>query len=87
MVPFKGGRSLDELIPGEKVASVVRPKNAAAQPRSEDSPVVGLIAVVFGGFCALPATQLIVWWAFGKDPLRIAKMLPEALRWLAPAQF
>ena len=81
------GDILDELTPGEKVASVVRPKNAAAQPRSEDSPVVGLIAVVFGALCALPATQLIVWWAFGKDPLRIAKMLPEALRWLAPAQF
>ena len=31
-----------------------------------------------------PATLLILWWVFGKDPLHIAPMLPEAVRWLAP---
>lgn len=78
------GDILDELKPGKKVASVVRPKNAAALPRSEDSPVVGLIAVVFGGFCALPATQLILWWVLDKDPFKLASSLPEVLQWIAP---
>lgn len=78
------GDILDELTPGEKVASVVRPKNAAVLPRSEDSPVVGLIAVVFGGFCALPATQLILWWVLDKDPFKLASSLPEVLQWIAP---
>lgn len=78
------GDILDELTPGEKVASVVRPKNAAALPRSEDSPVVALIAVVFGGFCALPATQLILWWVLDKDLFKLASSLPEVLQWIAP---
>ena len=29
-------------------------------------------------------TLLILWWVCGKDPLHIAPMLPEAVRWLAP---
>jgi hypothetical protein len=43
-----------------------------------------LASVVLGGLTALPATLLILWWVFGKDPLHIAPMLPEAVRWLAP---
>ena len=46
--------------------------------------LAGLVAVVLGGLTALPATLLILWWVFGKDPLHIAPMLPEAVRWLAP---
>jgi hypothetical protein len=46
--------------------------------------LAGVIAVVLGGLTALPATLLILWWVFGKDPLHIAPMLPEAVRWLAP---
>ena len=46
--------------------------------------LAGLVAVVLGGLTALPATLLILWWVLGKDPLHIAPMLPEAVRWLAP---
>jgi uncharacterized protein YbaR (Trm112 family) len=46
--------------------------------------LAGVIAVVLGGLTALPATLLILWWVLGKDPLHIAPMLPEAVRWLAP---
>jgi DNA-directed RNA polymerase subunit RPC12/RpoP len=46
--------------------------------------LAGLASVVLGGLTALPATLLILWWVFGKDPLHIAPMLPEAVRWLAP---
>jgi len=46
--------------------------------------LAGLAAVVLGGLTALPTTLLILWWVFGKDPLHIAPMLPEHVKWLAP---
>jgi len=78
------GDILDEIIPGERVASVVRPQNAAAPSRAEANPFYGLIAVAFGGLCAIPTTQLILWWVLGKDPLRLASSLPDVLRWIVP---
>lgn len=78
------GDVLDELVPGETVASVVRPRLIQGLPQSSARPVAMLSAILLGGFLALPATQLILWRVFHKDPLGIARLLPESLRWLAP---
>jgi hypothetical protein len=79
------GDILDEFRPGEKIASVVRPRNAAALAGGNADQLAAFIAVVSGGLCALPITQLILWWIVGKDPLRIAASLPGILQWLAPS--
>lgn len=81
------GDLIEELLPYEKVASVVRPQPAVAVIQPADSAVASVLALVAGGVCALPVTQMILWWVIGKDPLGIAKTLPSSLRWLAPAEF
>ena len=65
------------------VATVSRSYRKAAGTDAGGA-LAGLASVVLGGLTALPATLLILWWVFGKDPLHIAPMLPEAMRWLAP---
>lgn len=81
------GDVLEDLLPGERIASVVRPKNAAAPARPEAEALSSMIAIVLGGACALPVTQLILWWVVGQDPLGIAPLLPEFLQWMAPQRF
>lgn len=81
--PDDVGDILDELRPGERVALVERlleSREATSMNAILASPVV----ILFGTACALLATQLILWWVFGKDPLGIAAQLPAALRWIAP---
>lgn len=79
------GDVLEDIMPGEQVASVVRPQNPGPSAQAADSPVATFINIVLGGFCALPITQMILWWVFGKDPLKLAPMAPEILRWLVPS--
>lgn len=74
------GDIVDDPPPGETVPSVVRPAVSGAATHG----VVELIAVIVGGVCAFPVTQLILWWGFHKDPLQIAERLPPDLRWIAP---
>jgi hypothetical protein len=47
---------------------------------------MSLIGIVMGGVVALPVTQMILWWGLRRDPLGLAAMLPEALRWITPDQ-
>lgn len=81
------GDVLDDIVPGEQVPTVVRPRNAPIRATHGSESFLGLIAVLFGGACALPLAQLILWWGFGKDPLGIGPMLPLFLRSLAPERF
>lgn len=78
------GDVLDEPVLGEKVASVVRPRQIQGLPQRSGSSLALISAILLGGFLALPATQLILWRVFNKDPLGVARMLPESLRWLVP---
>lgn len=85
------GDLIEEILPREaarvNVPSVVRPQVVTEVSLHDGSGAATVVAIVLGGACALPATQLILWWVFAKDPLGIATMLPEAVRWLAPEQF
>lgn len=68
----------------ERVLHAVRPCYAQSVQRHSSSPMAGLVAVVLGGLCALPMTQLILWWGFAKDPMKLAGSIPHALQWLVP---
>jgi uncharacterized protein YbaR (Trm112 family) len=70
-----------------RVAPAVRPQAVAYARDPSASPLAGMVAVVLGGVCALPITQLILWWGFDKDPMKLAAALPQAIQWLAPGHF
>jgi len=78
------GDSIDVAPSGPPPESVVRPRNMPPLSPHKESAVPQLIAVVFGGLCALPLTQLLLWFVLEKDPLGIASLLPAALRALLP---
>lgn len=79
------GDFVDELAAGEPCPPAEnRPHVAAPRPASES--VAQVIAVVLGGLTALPITQLLLWWVFLQDPLRLAPALPPSWQWLAPAE-
>jgi len=81
------GDVLDDLKPGEQIASVVRPRTTASLAKPGHEAIATLIAIVLGAACALPAVQLILWWAFDQDPLNVGKSLPNFLEWIAPPQW
>jgi hypothetical protein len=68
-----------------QVVAAVRSQPVAYAPGLSAGPLAGIVAVVLGGVCALPITQLILWWGFDKDPMKLAAALPRAIQWLAPA--
>lgn len=77
------GDVLEDLLPGEKVASVVRPSNVPQLSAVPSSPVAAMIAVIIGGVCALPATAWILAMFFPERYREILASLPDTVRsWL-----
>lgn len=54
------GDLLDELRPGEEVASVVRPRRSGQRADLVESPLATLIAVILGGACAIPIVLILL---------------------------
>ena len=78
------GDVLDDVMPSEPAPSVVRPRNIPVRRSSTGDALFNIGSMVFGGLIAVPITQMILWWVLRRDPMGVAAMLPEALRWLAP---
>lgn len=78
------GDVVSDMPSGQHVPEVIRPRRTSAGSRASAWPIAGLIAVLLGGLCALPATQLILWWGFAKDPMKIAGHVPQIMQWLVP---
>lgn len=78
---------LDEVGGFKPSETSTSTKSARPRPQSGGvgSVLILLGSVVLGGLIAAPLAQLIIWWAIGKDPVKIAPMLPDALAFLAPA--
>jgi uncharacterized protein YbaR (Trm112 family) len=77
------GDVLDDLLPGEKVPPVVRPRNVPQLPPPASNTIATMIAVGFGGFCALPATAWILARFFPDRYREIVASLPDSIRgWL-----
>ena len=77
------GDVLDDLLPGEQVASVVRPENVPRLSAVASNPLMTMIAVVVGGFCALPATAWILAMLFPERYREIVAGVPDFIRgWL-----
>jgi hypothetical protein len=78
------GDILDEIVAAEHALSAVRPRSLARLTQANSNVVTQIVTVALGGACALPLTQVILWWVFGRDPLNIAVKLPDTLRWIVP---
>lgn len=77
------GDVLEDLLPGERVASVVRPKNAAARAKPETEALATLVAIVFGGVCAVPITLWLLKIIAPREFAKLSTVLPDFLTsWL-----
>jgi hypothetical protein len=77
------GDVLDELLPGEEVASVVRPRSRGRRVVPVDGPVSTVIAVVLGGACAIPVALVLLRFISPAQFDRVAAGLPRFLSdWL-----
>jgi hypothetical protein len=68
---------------GKKAAKPTR----AAPPKKKKPSMVGqMIGMVVGGAMSIPIVLAILWWGVGKDPLKVAPMVPDSLSFLLPAK-
>lgn len=54
-----------------------------SKPTSEN-PVGTMIKVALGGLMAAPLAQLILWWGFSRDPVKLGPKVPQVIRWVVP---
>lgn len=59
----------------------------APQRRKKPSMVGQMIGMVVGGAMSIPIVLAILWWGFGKDPFKLAPMVPDAISFIVPAKF
>jgi hypothetical protein len=62
----------------------------AARPapaRKKKPSMVGqMIGMIVGGAMSIPIVLAILWWGVGKDPLKVAPMVPDSLGFILPAK-
>jgi hypothetical protein len=82
--PVIAATSAAEAKPeGKKSAKPPRP----APPKKKKPSMVGqMIGMVVGGAMSIPIVLAILWWGVGKDPLKVAPMVPDSLSFLLPAK-
>jgi hypothetical protein len=68
---------------GKKAA---KPTRAAPAKKKKPSMVGQMIGMVVGGAMSIPIVLAILWWGVGKDPLKVAPMVPDSLGFLLPAK-
>jgi len=73
------GDLLDDLVPGEKVPTVVRPLRVPQLSPPSSSSIAVVISVVFGGVCSIPITLVLLRIISKERFERLASVLPEFL--------
>lgn len=62
------GDVLEDLLPGEQVPSVVRPRQVPRLSSPPKSPLVLMVEMILGGAGGIAVTLAILWFGLGKDP-------------------
>ena len=52
--------------------------------QKSENPISTMIKVVLGGLMAAPLAQLILWWAFSKDPVKMGPKVSPYIPWIVP---
>jgi hypothetical protein len=79
-----GGSALSDTAvaaPAPRLGDTSRPK------RKQKSAVGELVKVVLGGVVGIVAAMMILWWAVGRDPLKLGPKVAEYAPWIVPEQF
>ena len=58
---------------------------SSRRPRQKsENPIGTMIKVALGGLMAAPLAQLILWWAFSKDPVKLGPKVSPYVPWVVP---
>ena len=52
--------------------------------QKSENPLATMIKVALGGLMAAPLAQLILWWGFSRDPVKLGPKVPQVIRWVVP---
>lgn len=52
--------------------------------QKSENPLGMMIKVALGGLMAAPLAQLILWWGFSRDPVKLGPKVPSVIRWVVP---
>ncbi len=53
--------------------------------RKQANPIWEVVKVGGGGIIGLSIGQVILWWAFHRDPVKLAPKIPTAMQWILPS--
>jgi hypothetical protein len=67
--------------PTPRITPTARPK------KKEKSAVLEILKVVVGGLVGIVGALVILWWAFGRDPLDLGPTVSQYAPWVVPTQF
>ena len=82
--PVIAGGAVAEPAPAAKKST--KPTRPAPAKKKQPSMVGQMVGMVVGGAMSIPIVLAILWWGVGKDPLKVAPMVPDALSFLLPAK-
>jgi len=73
----------DARVP-ESSSSRSRSSRSRKKSKKKASPFVEFLKIILGGILALPIAQLVLWWGFSLDPLKLAPAVYEYAAVLVP---
>lgn len=82
--PVFAAGSVAEAAPAAKKPA--KPTRPAPAKKKKPSMVGQMVGMVVGGAMSIPIVLAILWWGVGKDPLKVAPMVPDSLSFLLPAK-
>jgi hypothetical protein len=70
---------------GESDSAAPTSIRSSRRPRQKsENPITTMIKVGLGGLMAAPLAQLILWWAFSKDPVKLGPKVSPYVPWVVP---
>jgi len=93
-VDFSGGGVATEASPGVGASTSTKPtpakrtvRTSPRRQKKQKNPMFEVAKIVIGGVVGIAMAMLILWWGFGRDPLRIAPKVAQYsfARWIVPS--
>lgn len=69
---------------GSDSAASTSIRSSRRSRKKSENPIGTVIKVALGGLMAAPLAQLILWWAFSKDPVKLGPKVSPYVPWVVP---
>ena len=80
-----GGNAFAFADSGESDSAAPTSIRSSRRSRQKsENPITTMIKVGLGGLMAAPLAQLILWWAFSKDPVKLGPKVSPYVPWVVP---